>query len=233
MQDFFWQNFMLSFLYEDKNRVCIFIDAGNLYHLVLKKININNLEFDFEGLAQWLVNNRTLVDNGKRYYSGSVREKTNDLKSKQALAKQNKLFTQLKKQGWEIKTSKLRFRKEKIIIDQRVTDYKRLLKKGIKEIEYERWREKGIDVKLATDLIVGAVDNKYDTAIVVSSDSDLVPAIDWIRKRKKRRVEYIGFSIADLANKNNPTRPSQTIISYSDIQRVLIVTDIKKFIKSS
>ena len=104
-----------------------------------------------------------------------------------------------------------------------------LLKKGVREVEFERTREKGIDVKLATDLIVGAVDNKYDTAIVVSSDGDLVPAIDWVRLRQNKKVEYVGFSIPGK-NKDD-TRPSQTLITHTNIQRILVVSDLKPFIK--
>lgn len=38
-------------------------------------------------------------------------------------------------------------------------------------------REKGIDVQLAVDLVLGAVENHYDVAVVFSGDSDLLPAI--------------------------------------------------------
>ena len=48
--------------------------------------------------------------------------------------------------------------------------------------------EKGIDVKLAVDLVIGAVDNIYDTAIVISSDTDLVPAIKYVRKAKRKKI---------------------------------------------
>lgn len=39
-------------------------------------------------------------------------------------------------------------------------------------------REKGVDVKLAIDLTMGAVQREYDCAVVFSADTDLVPAID-------------------------------------------------------
>ena len=103
------------------------------------------------------------------------------------------------------------------------------MKKGVKEVEFERTREKGIDVKLATDLIVGAVDNKYDTVIVVSSDGDLVPAIDWVRLRQNKKVEYVGFSMA--GKDKDDTRPSQALITHTDIQRILVASDLNTFIK--
>ena len=190
---------------QKQERVQFYIDGGNFNHLVLKKMSIKELEFSFEEFVYFLSNGREVT--GKRYYIGTVREKEGDLKSREAMSRQTKFFTVLKSYGWEIKTSKLRTRMGKIIIDARVKNYMELRRQGVREIEFERTREKGIDVKLATDLIVGAVDNQYDTAIVVSSDADLVPAIDWIRYRMKKRVEYIGFSLPDKMDIRNSTRP--------------------------
>ena len=146
------------------------------------------------------------------------------------MSNQTILFSELLKSKWEIKTSKLRTRQEKIRIDYRVQDYQKLQKLGIKEIVYQRSREKGIDVKLATDLIVGAVDKKYDVAIVISSDTDLVPAVDWVRNRMKLKIEYVGFSISE-SEKHEATRPVKTLIYHTDIQRVLSEADIMPFIK--
>ena len=54
------------------------------------------------------------------------------------------------------------------------------------------FREKGVDVKIAVDLISLACDKKLDTAIVCSSDSDLQPAIKEVRRRGVE-VAYLGF----------------------------------------
>jgi uncharacterized LabA/DUF88 family protein len=140
-----------------------------------------------------------------------------------------RLFTELKKTAWEIKTSKLRERTEKIIIDSRVVNYQAIKSKGISEVVYQRVREKGIDVKIATDLVAGALDDKYDAAILVSSDTDLVPMVDWIRFRLKKKVEYIGFSIPDKSGNGDDVRPTQALISRTDVQRVLVESDIRKF----
>lgn len=214
-------------------RVQIFIDGGNFYHLVLKKLGLQELDFDFNSFALFLANDRReFTSFGKRYYIGTVREKEGDIRSKEAMSRQTKLFSDLKKSSWEIKTSKLRTRTEEIYIDSRIDNYKAIRKAGFEVIKVERIREKGIDVKIATDLIVGAVDNQYDTAIVVSSDSDLVPAIDWIRRRYKKKIEYVGFSIEDPKNKQ-PTKPLFSMISHTDIQRTLTQTDIEQFRKVS
>ena len=212
-------------------RVSILIDGSNFYHLVIKRLGIKEAQFDFDKFAIFLANGRLISVMGKRFYIGTIREKEGDIKTKEAMAKQTSFFAMLKNSHWEIKTSKLKTRKEEIIIDDRVVGYEKLLKLGIKKIEFERLREKGIDVKLATDLIVGAIDNQYDTAIIVSPDSDLIPAIDWVRHRNKKKVEYIGFSISNDNSSDNSTKPLISLIKKTDTQRILIESDLTPFIK--
>lgn len=43
---------------------------------------------------------------------------------------------------------------------------------------WDKGEEKGIDVLLALDVALGAVRDEYDVAIIVSGDTDLVPALD-------------------------------------------------------
>ena len=141
-----------------KDRVCIFIDGGNFYHLALKKLRIRQTNFDFEKFSGYLAIDRTIPFQCKRYYIGTVREREGDSGSKEAMSEQTKMFSTLKKGNWEIKTSKLRRRLEEIVIDRRTVDFEKIKKAGFNKIKYERWREKGIDVKIATDLIVGALE---------------------------------------------------------------------------
>lgn len=43
--------------------------------------------------------------------------------------------------------------------------------------------EKGIDVALAIDFIAHAMDNKYDIGVIFSTDTDLVPALEFVYRR--------------------------------------------------
>lgn len=45
---------------------------------------------------------------------------------------------------------------------------------------YGKPREKGVDVMLAVDLVIGAHSKRFDTAVVFSGDTDLLPAIEAI-----------------------------------------------------
>ncbi len=60
------------------------------------------------------------------------------------------------------------------------------------------FREKGVDVRIAVDLVTLACDGKLETAILCSSDSDLQPAIKEAGRRKTQ-VVYLGFE-------NNPNK---------------------------
>lgn len=57
------------------------------------------------------------------------------------------------------------------------------------------FKEKGVDVKIAVDLVSLCCDKKMDTAILCSSDSDLQPAITEIKQRGVN-VVYLGFEIS-------------------------------------
>lgn len=55
-----------------------------------------------------------------------------------------------------------------------------------------KFHEKGVDVQIAVDLLKGAYKNLYDLAYLVSSDSDLLPAITEAQSAGKT-VMYVGF----------------------------------------
>lgn len=45
-------------------------------------------------------------------------------------------------------------------------------------VAWDKGQEKGIDVLIALDMALGAVRDQFDVAILVSGDTDLVPAVD-------------------------------------------------------
>lgn len=54
------------------------------------------------------------------------------------------------------------------------------------------YEEKGVDVALVVDMLTGAFEDSYDTAILVSSDGDFKPAVEAVQRLRKR-VEYLYF----------------------------------------
>ncbi len=59
---------------------------------------------------------------------------------------------------------------------------------------------KGDDVKMSNTLIMGAVDNLYDTAIVISGDEDFIDSINIVRKRYKKKIGNAYFSKSSSSN---------------------------------
>jgi len=177
-----------------KNKIiAVYVDGSNLYHK-LRNLDISNTTyFDYGGLAKWLARNRKIVS--KRYYIGVIRAKESDKKGQVLRKSQIKLFNHLssKKQGFIIKRGYL------------------MKNEGV-------YHEKGVDVKIAVDMLVGAYENMYDTAILISSDTDLVPAIQKVRQLGKD-IEYIGFS----------HKPSYGLIKHATETRLLTQNDIESF----
>jgi len=175
-----------------KERVAIYFDGSNTYNK-LKKLGLpeEGKRFDFSALVSHIVGERQLVS--KRYYVGIVRNHDNSEKSEKLVRKQQQFLETLRTSGFEVKKGKIMY-------------------------DGGRIREKGVDVKLAIDLVIGAADDLYDTAIVVSSDTDLIPAIKYARYKKKN-VEYIGFTGA----------PSFGMIKECGSQRLFAKEDLLPF----
>lgn len=173
-------------------RVFIVIDGSNFYHRLKEMKLINLLSFDYEKFSQFLLSKRNAV--AKKYYIGAIREEQDNLKSKKLMIGQQKLIGKLQKQNWQV-------------------EFGHMLKTD------GAYHEKGVDVLMVVDLLTGAYENLYDTAILVSSDTDLIPALAKVRLMKKK-IEYVGFS----------HKPSYGLITHSDIRRLITKDDIGQFL---
>lgn len=146
-------------------RSIILIDGSNFFYK-LKDLNLHNLlQFDFSGFAKMLSKDHSIIN--ASYYVGAVRT-DGTKKTQQMLSNQQKLLAHLKNNGFNY-----------------VLGY--LLKSD------GDWHEKGVDVNIAVDILVATYENICDRIILVSSDTDLLPAIKKARGKGKV-VEYIGFS---------------------------------------
>lgn len=174
-------------------RVAVFIDGSNL-HYKLKDLGIQNLSyFQYGKFSSWLSSARRLVL--KKYYVGVVRAKDDDEKGQKLRRNQKRLFNHLA---------------------SRACDFS--VERGYIMHNDGVYYEKGVDVKMAVDIVVGAYENSYDTAIIVSSDTDLIPAIEHVKKLGKK-VEYIGFS----------HKPSFGLIKNATESRLFTKDDVKQF----
>ena len=123
------------------------------------------LNFRFRDFCEWLVGENELLE--IRYYLGAVKRENNNEKSEIMYANQQKLIGKLQQQKINITMGQL-----------------------IKHPD-KTYHEKGVDVRLAVEMIRFARENKYDIAYLISSDTDLVPAVEEVRAFGKE-VCYVG-----------------------------------------
>jgi len=71
----------------------------------------------------------------------------------------------------------------------------RVVTRPVKTIHGDVWIEKGVDLALATDMLVSAFRDFFDTAILVSGDNDFVSVLDEI-KRLGKKVEVAAFDFS-------------------------------------
>lgn len=162
-----------------KSRTILLIDGENFLHKIKevlkeaktggKRANLSRININFlleKSLEEFNIS-RKLFYAAKLHFNSET-----EVKSKELILQQRYLKTQLTKQEFEF------------IIGGNV----RSQKVGSKVI----FREKGVDVKIAVDMVSFAVDKKVQTIILCSSDSDLQPAVQEA-KRRGIKVVYLGF----------------------------------------
>ncbi len=164
-------------------KTILYIDGENLKHYlktVLKnsglpdaKLNLEN--FNYSSLFSLVLKGISIAE--QRYYIAKIRfHEDNAEQSKKLILKQRIQKSNLEKSGI------------KVIIGGNVRPQEVQVNGKKKTI----FHEKGVDVKIAVDLVANACDKTISTAILCSSDSDLQPAVKEIKSRKVE-VIYLGF----------------------------------------
>jgi len=154
-----------------KERVIILIDGSNFYHSTAKK----GKKVNFEKLIHELLGDRELVN--VFYYVASL-----DIEVDEEKYWSHQRFLNKLRQIPKFKVILCTLKK---------------IKAGDNKYVY---LVKGDDVKMSNTLLIGAVDNIYDTAIVISGDEDFIDSIEIVRKRYKKRVGNAYFSKSSSSN---------------------------------
>lgn len=178
-------------------RAAVFIDGSNFY-FKMKTLLEGKTDFIHYHYSELI---KSLIDRGERltytgYYVGVVRDtkKVKDHDKAQLLVQnQQKLFEQLRHQKIDIVKGYL------------------LERDGV-------FYEKGVDVRLALDIVTMAQERQYDVAYVISSDTDMIPAVSRAIKYK-REVVHVGFE----------HEPSVALIRYASRYRVITRKEAEKF----
>ena len=146
----------------------VFIDGNNFYNGVKKLINDNSISllyFDYKKFSDFLYKNGDCVET--RYYIGAI-TRAGDKKSEAMYANQQRLIALLNRYNIPV-----------------------ILGTIIRHPN-STFHEKGVDVRIAVEMIRFARMEKYDKAVLISSDTDLVPAVEEVQSLGKK-VLYIGF----------------------------------------
>jgi len=139
-------------------------------------------KYDFKGLIDKVL--KDIKIERVIFYFGRVKEHpATKEKSKLLIEEQRLLKTHLEKQNFEV------------VLSGRVRGQ---MEEGSSNKKILIFKEKGVDVKIAVDMVSWSCDKKIDLVILGSSDSDLQPAIKEIRDRGVECI-YLGFE-------NNPNK---------------------------
>ena len=124
-----------------------------------------------------------------RWYASLPSEK----KKKFVYQNQRKFLANLEKSGVKVFTRKLQRistessnRKKKAIIESSICSRcKPVVEKNFLSLEGYAYREKGIDVDIAINMIKSSIKEDVDMVVLISGDADFIPAFELIKESGK------------------------------------------------
>lgn len=166
-------------------KTALFIDGENFIAKIEKVIESEGISSNKVDITKIRIKElikqvfKNLIIDESRFYSAKLRVHPDTKeKSLYLISKQRALKTTLEKEGFEFVIAG-NVRGQYVNVD------------GKTKLVF---KEKGVDVRLAVDMVSMSCDGELQTAIVCSSDSDLQPAITELKKRGVE-VIYLGFSM--------------------------------------
>src|SRR5262249_45690275 len=161
-------------------RAITFIDGQNLYHSLREAFGSTHPNYDLMKLSHAVCRHHGWHLKQARFYSGYPA--ANDDPFWNGFW-QKKLLAMSRQGVWKF-TRSLRYRDKTFTLDDGT------------EITRVVGEEKGIDVRLAIDLIRMALDGEYDVAVVFSQDQDLSEATHEIRKISIQQGRWLKVACA-------------------------------------
>lgn len=171
----------------DKRKVNVYIDWFNLYHAV-EKLGDKYKWIDLRKLSENYIDEKTQKLN--KVYFFSAYPIWNDKKTKRHKNYVKALMSVwVTIRLWKFSEVTRKFKKKsnriiEIILWSKILDYleKTLWDKVIpNKIEYCTHEEKRTDVNIVLQIFEDAVKNKFDDAVIISWDSDIIPIITSVR----------------------------------------------------
>lgn len=161
-------------------KTIVYIDGFNLYY-VLKKIDAKWL--DLAALCERLLTENDVVE--IKYFTSRVRSRVGDL---DIHVRQN-IYLEALQTNPKIKVIFGHFLTNNVWMVKASDEGKPI--EQIKKIEVIKTEEKGSDVNIATHLLVDGFQGKYETAVVITNDSDLKLPIEMARSVLNKPIGVI------------------------------------------
>lgn len=178
------RGFLLYILFMQK-QIILFIDGENFLHKigdVIRQEKLDPYTIDVSHIDLNYLLDRTLDGiklDEKIFYAARLHEYADTKeKSKELIRIQRSLKTHLEKQDFNFILAG-NVRAQSVSTGHKSTMI---------------FKEKGVDVRIAVDMVSLACDNMLNTAVLCSSDSDLQPAVSELKKRGIRII-YLGFEM--------------------------------------
>lgn len=182
-----------------RERLAVYVDGFNLYHGLHDKWKCRYLWLDLEGMARALRPRSDLV--GIRYFTAPV------LNQPGAASRQSAYVAALKAHS------------NGLVVDiqgRYQTKQQTCRRCGS---SYTRYEEKETDVNIAVSLVADAAEGRMDAALIVSADSDLVPAIKTARRLRPGPFIAAAFPPERFSGELKSLMPSSFHIGHSTIRQ--------------
>ena len=188
-----------------KNAI-VFVDANNWYHNVkllfkpgkisigmVSKLICNNLKLNLKEI-RWYASIPDITDGEKDYYDHI------------------NFLSLLEKEGVKVITRKLQRLSAKEILKRKIQTVDSLdlcnncgpiVEAAFLDLSDIKRKEKGIDVWIAVDMIKKIIDNECDICVLISGDTDFVPAINLIKEMEKEVLSaFVPFGYSSELRKS-------------------------------
>jgi hypothetical protein len=163
-----------------KSKTIVYVDGFNLYY-ALKPHNLKWL--DLGALCKVLLTENEVV--AIKYFTARVRNRVGDLN----VHVRQKVYLEALQTDPRVEIIFGHFLTNNVWMAKAEDEGKP--KNAIQKVRVIKTEEKGSDVNIATHLLIDGFQSKYETAVVISNDSDLKLPISMVKNVLKKRIGII------------------------------------------
>lgn len=160
-------------------RVIAYIDGQNLFNSVKEAFGYHYPNYDIKKLVENV--SRTIDGEIKKicFYTGIPEESVDPDRYHFWVAK----LASMGRKGITTFSRKLKYSNQKAILNGTISSVL-------------FGREKGIDIRIALDMVKGALNDEYDVALIFSQDQDLTEAVDEIKSIAVKESRWLNVKCA-------------------------------------